>query len=126
VSLGVPVANREEWYIHGFQGVTSNGVKVRVYTPLGKKEQGKFALEVSLKTLPFYDQYFGIPYPLPKVPAATCVRRSDVVLTRAADGPAGHSGLCRRCDGELGLRYLPRDRSRMLSLSLSLFLMWCI
>lgn len=26
----------------------SNGVLIRVYTPLGKKEQGRFALEVNL------------------------------------------------------------------------------
>lgn len=45
---------------------TSNGVVVRVYTPLGKSEQGLFALQVAVKTLPFYDDYFGIPYPLPK------------------------------------------------------------
>lgn len=29
----------------------SDGVKVRVYTPVGKKEQGQFALEVSLQSL---------------------------------------------------------------------------
>ncbi len=42
------------------------GVQVRVYTPPGKGEQGRFALEVALKTLPFYNKYFGTPYPLPK------------------------------------------------------------
>lgn len=74
---------------------TPNGVTVRVYTPLGKREQGnppkkvqkqhglsstfsltfllflfllgQFALQVAVKTLPFYDQWFGIPYPLPKM-----------------------------------------------------------
>ncbi len=46
---------------------TPNGVLVRVYTPLGKREQGQFALQVAVKTLPFYDQWFGIPYPLPKM-----------------------------------------------------------
>lgn len=34
---------------------TSNGVVVRVYTPLGKSDQGRFALDVAVKTLPFYD-----------------------------------------------------------------------
>jgi hypothetical protein len=34
---------------------TSNGVVVRVYTPLGKSEQGLFALQVAVKSLPFYD-----------------------------------------------------------------------
>lgn len=46
---------------------SSDGVLVRVYTPLGKSEQGKFALEVATKTLPFYKDYFNVPYPLPKI-----------------------------------------------------------
>lgn len=90
---------------------SSDGVTVRVYTPVGKAEQGKFALEVSMlvkfyfflltrldikltdhrsvdtlcpdtntnvviiflsmqvatKTLPFYKDYFSVPYPLPKI-----------------------------------------------------------
>jgi len=44
-----------------------NGVLIRVYTPLGKTEQGRFALDVSVKTLPFYNEYFRIAYPLPKL-----------------------------------------------------------
>lgn len=44
-----------------------NGVVIRVYTPLGKKELGRFALEVAVKTLPFYTDYFTISYPLPKL-----------------------------------------------------------
>ncbi len=44
-----------------------NGVLIRVYTPLGKKEQGRFALDVAVKTLPFYNDYFRIAYPLPKL-----------------------------------------------------------
>uniref|UniRef100_A0A8C5A8V0 Aminopeptidase n=1 Tax=Gadus morhua TaxID=8049 RepID=A0A8C5A8V0_GADMO len=49
------------------EGQSSDGVLVRVYTPLGKAEQGKFALEVAIKTLPFYKDYFNVPYPLPKI-----------------------------------------------------------
>src|ERR1700722_14113257 len=44
-----------------------DGVLVRVYTPLNKKEQGLFALEVAAKTFPYYKEYFRIPYPLPKM-----------------------------------------------------------
>lgn len=40
---------------------------MRCFTTPGKAEQGRFALEVAVKTLPFYDEYFGIPYPLPKM-----------------------------------------------------------
>lgn len=46
---------------------SADGVLVRVYAPIGKKEQGKFALDVAVKTLPFYKSYFNIPYPLPKI-----------------------------------------------------------
>ncbi|KAL3696886.1 hypothetical protein R1sor_010962 [Riccia sorocarpa] len=49
------------------ESTTENGKVVRVYTEVGKKEQGKFALEVALKTLPFYTKYFGTAYPLPKL-----------------------------------------------------------
>ncbi|RWS20189.1 puromycin-sensitive aminopeptidase-like protein, partial [Leptotrombidium deliense] len=49
------------------EDVSSNGVKVRVYTPVGKKEQGMFALDVAVRCLSFYDKYFNIAYPLPKM-----------------------------------------------------------
>ena len=49
------------------EGKDADGVVVRVYTPVGKKEQGEFALDVAVKTLPFYKKYFDIPYPLPKI-----------------------------------------------------------
>ncbi|XP_077997476.1 puromycin-sensitive aminopeptidase-like [Glandiceps talaboti] len=49
------------------EATSSDGVLVRVYTPVDKKEQGEFALEVATKTLPFYKDYFDIAYPLPKV-----------------------------------------------------------
>ena len=48
--------------------MTSDGrVKVRVYTPVGKRDQGKFALDVAAKALMFYTEYFNISYPLPKM-----------------------------------------------------------
>ncbi|XP_075224213.1 puromycin-sensitive aminopeptidase isoform X2 [Lycorma delicatula] len=50
---------------------SKDGVLVRVYTPVGKKEQGKFALSVATKVLPFYKDYFGIAYPLPKIDLVT-------------------------------------------------------
>jgi puromycin-sensitive aminopeptidase len=43
-----------------------NGVPIRVYTTPGKKEQGRFALEVAAHTLPYFGEWFGIPYALPK------------------------------------------------------------
>ncbi|KAK1259012.1 hypothetical protein QJS04_geneDACA017960 [Acorus gramineus] len=46
---------------------TSDGTKVRVYCQPGKGNQGKFALEVAVKTLPLYTRYFDTPYVLPKL-----------------------------------------------------------
>ncbi|BFG18649.1 hypothetical protein CerSpe_049230 [Prunus speciosa] len=46
---------------------TSDGVKVRVYCQVGKANQGKFALDVAVKTLEFYRDYFAVPYSLPKL-----------------------------------------------------------
>lgn len=43
------------------------GVKLRILTTPGKKELGRFALEVTKKVLPFYNDYFGEAYPLPKL-----------------------------------------------------------
>ena len=49
------------------QAFTSAGVAVRVYTPPGQTEKGRFGLEVAVKSLEFYDEYYGSPYPLPKL-----------------------------------------------------------
>ncbi|TVU09291.1 hypothetical protein EJB05_42754 [Eragrostis curvula] len=49
------------------EGVTPEGTKIRVYTQVGKSNQGKFALDVGLKSLALYKDYFGTPYPLPKL-----------------------------------------------------------
>ena len=49
------------------QAQTSNGVMVRVYTPPGKSNSGEFALDCATKSLDAYDDFFGIPYPLPKL-----------------------------------------------------------
>ncbi|KAH7523844.1 hypothetical protein FEM48_Zijuj06G0055200 [Ziziphus jujuba var. spinosa] len=46
---------------------TSDGVKVRVYCQVGKANEGKFALHVAVKTLKLYEEYFAVPYPLPKL-----------------------------------------------------------
>ncbi|CAF2126464.1 unnamed protein product [Rotaria magnacalcarata] len=44
----------------------SNGVSMRVYTLVGKKEHGQFALDTAAKILPFYADYFNIKYPIAK------------------------------------------------------------
>ncbi|XP_037078084.1 puromycin-sensitive aminopeptidase-like [Pollicipes pollicipes] len=46
---------------------SEDGVCIRVYTPVGKSEQGRFALDCAAKILPYYKGYFGTAYPLPKM-----------------------------------------------------------
>ncbi|XP_008808926.2 aminopeptidase M1-like [Phoenix dactylifera] len=46
---------------------TTDGIKVRVYSQVGKSNQGKFALDVAVKTLDLYKKYFAVPYSLPKL-----------------------------------------------------------
>jgi len=45
----------------------SGGVQIRVITTKGKAETGRYALESSVKILQYYNEYFGVPYPLPKL-----------------------------------------------------------
>jgi len=42
------------------QGVTKGGVMLRVFSPPGRGPQGKFALDVGIRSLDFYDEYFKV------------------------------------------------------------------
>ncbi|CAD5372734.1 Aminopeptidase [Rubrivivax sp. A210] len=43
------------------------GVPLRIVTAPGKREQGRFALAATRQLLPYYTQYFGTPYALPRL-----------------------------------------------------------
>ena len=43
------------------------GVKLRIVTTSGKKEFGKYAMEVTKQLLPYFNQYFAIPFPLSRL-----------------------------------------------------------
>lgn len=45
---------------------TKSGVSVRAYATAVNVSFTEFALDVAVKVLDFYDEYFAIPYPLPK------------------------------------------------------------
>jgi aminopeptidase N len=45
----------------------AEGVKLRIITTEGKKEKGRYALEAAKKLLKYYNNYFGIQYPLSKL-----------------------------------------------------------
>ena len=44
-----------------------DGTLIRVWATRGKEEQGRYALDVSVRLLAYMNDYFGIPYPLPKL-----------------------------------------------------------
>jgi aminopeptidase N len=41
--------------------------QIRVIVTKGKAELGRYALEVTAQILQYYNEYFGLPYPLPKL-----------------------------------------------------------
>ena len=49
------------------EATASNGTVVGVWTTRGKEEQGRFAVENSVRILDYMNEYFGIDYPLPKM-----------------------------------------------------------
>ncbi len=70
------------------------GVRVRVYTPPGRKADAEFALPIAAQCLDFYSEFFGIPYPLKKLDLVAVHSKS---LERPPDRDACEG------DGELGV-----------------------
>lgn len=48
------------------KGRSKSGTLVRVFTPKGRSEEGSFALDVAIKSLDYFEEYFGIKYPMSK------------------------------------------------------------
>ncbi|KAK3598030.1 hypothetical protein CHS0354_042397 [Potamilus streckersoni] len=46
--------------------LTKGNVKVGVYTPADQIERAQFALDSAVAILDYYDEFFGVKYPLPK------------------------------------------------------------
>ncbi len=44
-----------------------NDTLVRVWTTSGQEQRGQFALDTAVRLLEYYNEYFGIPYPLEKL-----------------------------------------------------------
>lgn len=53
--------------LHKKTATTKSGVEVNIWaTPAQKPESLDFALNIATRTIDFFDDYFGVPYPLPK------------------------------------------------------------
>jgi aminopeptidase N len=75
------------------QAPTQHGVWIKVYTPPGKAESGRFALDCAVQALDQYDDFFQLPYPLPKldmvaIPEVSLLLHVVSVLT------SWHSAIC--------------------------------
>jgi puromycin-sensitive aminopeptidase len=99
------------------EDTTSDGIVIRCFTPVGRQQQGKFALECAIRILPFYNSFFKYKYPLPKLDmlaiqdfAAGAVRELDHTRSSCSSSST-HCGLAAlsrwlcaapAVDGELG------------------------
>ncbi len=53
--------------LHSVSAKTKDGVEVNVWaTPAQTPKSLDFALDIAVRTIEFFDEYFGVPYPLPK------------------------------------------------------------
>ena len=53
--------------LHKKTAHTTSGVEVNVWaTPAQSEKTLDFALDIATRSIDFYDEYFGVPYPLPK------------------------------------------------------------
>ncbi|XP_019765505.2 endoplasmic reticulum aminopeptidase 1 isoform X4 [Dendroctonus ponderosae] len=50
-----------------FRNLTDRGVSVSVYTPPSFNEKAKFTLDTATSALGYFEDFFGVPYPLPKL-----------------------------------------------------------
>ncbi|XP_050052260.2 uncharacterized protein [Dermacentor andersoni] len=52
---------------HNISGNSSNGIEVKVYAREEEIDKAHYALRAALKILTYFEEYFGIRYPLPKL-----------------------------------------------------------
>lgn len=103
------------------QDQTEHGVLIKVYTPPGKAESGRFALDCAVRSLDKYDDFFQLPYPLPKLDMVAIPEVSlPIVIMSSKHSFKSNKRLlhtliclvtsvCGRCHGKLGTRHLSRS-----------------
>lgn len=52
------------------QAYTKGGTQIRVFVGPGHADMGEFALDIGVKSLEFYEDYFDLKFPLPKLDMA--------------------------------------------------------
>ena len=105
------------------QAQTDHGVLIRVFTPPGKAESGRFALDCAVRSLDKYDDFFQLPYPLPKldmvaIPEVCATKVKNFALSapslclsqRLSPMLSLSFQVCFRGHGKLGPCYLSRSR----------------
>ncbi len=53
--------------LESIEGRSDDGTLIRIWTTPGRAEHGQVALDVAKRLLTYYNDYFGIPYPLEKL-----------------------------------------------------------
>ncbi|KAF3450566.1 hypothetical protein FNV43_RR06655 [Rhamnella rubrinervis] len=86
------------------EDTAADGVKVRVYCPVGKSDKGEYALHVAVKTLDLFARYFSMPYPLPKL--------DMVAVPEFSGGAMENYGLITYRENELLYDHLHSPESR--------------
>src|ERR1022692_2240143 len=72
----------------------ADGVKIGIVTTKGKAETGRYALESAEKILHYYDEYFGIKYPLPKQRLNNRKFEASVETTGTSSGGKQYMSWC--------------------------------
>ena len=52
--------------------IEQGGILVRGYCPVGFREAISHFVELAAESIVFYEQYFGLPYPLKKLDLVAC------------------------------------------------------
>jgi len=49
------------------QNMTKRGIPVRIYSTSFQVAHVEYASSITARIIDFYEEYFGVPYPLPKL-----------------------------------------------------------
>jgi len=82
----------------------SDGVTVSVVTTLGKRDQGRFALDSAVGLLRYFNDYFGVKYPLPKLDLIAVPGGFGGAMENWAASPSSRAAPVRPTSNAAGVR----------------------